>query len=128
MKLGTRQRGITLLGFIVVLAVVGFFAFLAMRLFPVYSEYYSVVSAMKSLQTEPGIATQTPEKIRDLLNRRFYISYIESVKPNHVKIARSGNGYNLTIKYEVRKPLAYNLDFVAKFDRTVELSRQGAVD
>ncbi|SDD19488.1 DUF4845 domain-containing protein [Aquimonas voraii] len=128
MKLGTRQRGITLLGFIVVLAVVGFFAFLAMRLFPVYSEYYSVVSAMKGLQAEPGIATQTPEKIRSLLNNRFYISYVESVKPNHVKITRSGNGYNLNIKYEVRRPMAYNIDFVAKFDKTVELSRQGAVD
>ncbi len=128
MKLGTRQRGITLLGFIVVLAVVGFFAFLAMRLFPVYSEYYSVVTAMKGLQGEPGVGQMTPEKIRDLLNRRFYISYVESVKPNHVKITRSGTGYNLNIKYEVRKPLAYNLDFVAMFDKTVELQRQGSTD
>lgn len=128
MKLGTRQRGITLLGFIVVLAVVGFFAFLAMRLFPVYSEYYSVVTAMKGLQSEPGVGQMTPEKIRDLLNRRFYISYVESVKPNHIKITRAGTGYNLNIKYEVRKPLAYNLDFVAMFDKTVELQRQGSTD
>ena len=128
MKLGTRQRGITLLGFIVVLAVVGFFAFLAMRLFPVYSEYYSVVSAMKGMQAEPGVSQMPPEKIRELLNRRFYISYVKSVKPNHIKITRSGTGYNLNIKYEVREPLAYNLDFVAMFDKTVELSRQGAVD
>lgn len=128
MKLGNRQRGITLLGFIVVLAVVGFFAFLAMRLFPVYSEYYSVVTAMKGLQSEPGVGQMTPEKIRDLLNRRFYISYVESVKPNHIKITRAGTGYNLNIKYEVRKPLAYNLDFVAMFDKTVELQRQGSTD
>jgi hypothetical protein len=128
MKLGTRQRGITLLGFIVVLAVVGFFAFLAMRLFPVYSEYYSVVTAMKGLQAEPGVGQMTPEKIRDLLNRRFYISYVESVKPNHIKITRAGTGYNLNIKYEVRRPLAYNLDFVAVFDKTVELQRQGSTD
>lgn len=128
MKLGTRQRGITLLGFIVVLAVVGFFAFLAMRLFPVYSEYYSVVSAMKGLQSEPGIGQMTPERIRSLLNNRFYISYVESVKPNHVKITPSGNGYNLSIKYEVRRPMAYNVDFVAKFDKTVELTRQGSTD
>ncbi len=128
MKLGTRQRGITLLGFLVVMMILGFFAFLIMRLFPVYSEYHSVVSAMKGLQSEPGIGQMPPERIRALLTNRFYISYVESVKPNHVKITRAGNGYTLNIKYEVRKPLAYNLDFVAKFDKTVELSRQGSTD
>jgi len=124
MKLG-NQRGITLLGFIVVLAVIGFFAFIALRLFPVYSEYYSVVTAMKGVQGEPGVGQMTPEKIRDLLNRRFYISYVKSVKPQNIKITKSGSGYSLNIKYEVREPLAYNLDFVAMFDKTVELSRQG---
>ncbi|WP_395789330.1 DUF4845 domain-containing protein [Aquimonas sp.] len=129
MNSGKQQRGITLLGFIVVLMVVGFFAFLAMRLFPVYQEYhFGVVGAMKGVQQEPGVANMTPEKIKDLLNRRFYISYVESVKPQHIKITRSGTGYNLNIKYEVRRPLAYNLEFVATFDKTVELSRQGSTD
>lgn len=128
MKLRTRQRGITLLGALVMLGILGFFAFLVMRLFPVYSEYHSVTTAMKGLQGEPGVGQMTPEKIRELLNRRLYISYVESVKPNHVKITRSGTGYNLNIKYEVRRPLAYNLDFVASFDKTVELQRQGSTD
>lgn len=123
----SRQTGMTLIGFLFVLAIAGFFAFLAMRLFPVYSEYYSVVSDMKGIAAEPGVANMSPERIRDLLNRRFYISYVESVKPEHIKITRN-NGYNLTIKYEVRRPLVYNLDFVAMFDKTVELNRQGGVD
>lgn len=117
----------TLIGFVFVLAIAGFFAFLIMRLFPVYSEYYSVVSAMKGLADEPGSATMPPATIRDRLSRRFDISYVESVKPEHIKITRA-NGYNLTIKYEVRRPLIYNLDFVAMFDKTVELGRQGGVD
>ena len=124
MARASRQSGMTLIGFVFVLAVAGFFAFLIMRLFPVYSEYYSVVSDMKGLAAEPGVATMSPERVREMLNRRFYISYVESVKPEHIKITRN-NGYNLTIKYEVRRPLLYNLDFVAMFDKTVELSRQG---
>jgi hypothetical protein len=125
MKFGMQQRGITFLGLLVVLGVVGFFAFLAMRLFPVYSEYYSVVTAMKGLQGEPGVGQMSPEKIRELLNKRLYISYVESVKPQHVKVTRSANGYTLNIKYEVRRPMAYNIDFVAMFDKSVELSRSG---
>jgi len=119
-----RQRGLTLIGFVVLLALVGFFAFIGMKLFPVYAEYYSVVSAMKGVQAEPGVADMPPERVRDLLFRRLYISYVESVDNKHVKISRK-DGYTLNVKYEVRRPLIYNLDFVASFDKTVELTRQG---
>jgi len=122
MMRASRQKGMTLIGFVFVLAIAGFFAFLIMRLFPVYSEYYSVASDMEGLAEEPGVGAMPPEKIRDLLNRRFYISYVESVKPQHIKITRK-NGYNLTVTYEVRRPLLYNLDFVAMFDKTVLLGK-----
>ncbi len=125
MASGKQQRGITLIGFVMVLGIVGFFAFVAMKLFPVYSEYYSVVSDMKGLAAEPGSATMAPEVVRDKLFRRFYISYVTSVKLENVKVTRN-QGYNLNVKYEVRQPLIYNLDFVAKFDKTVDLTRAGA--
>lgn len=125
-NLRQKQRGITLIGLIVVMAVVGFFAFMAMRLFPVYSEYYSVASSMKGVAAEPGVANMEPHRVRDLLARRFQISYVESVKPEHIKITRDAKGYLLNIKYEVRGPLFYNLDFVASFDKTVDLARGGA--
>lgn len=127
MAVGSKQRGMTLLGFLMILAIAGVFAFIFMRLFPVYTEYYSVVRDMKGLQAEPGVANMPPEKIRDLLFRRFNISYVDSVKPEHVFVSRK-NGYNLTVKYEVRRPMVYNLDFIAKFEKTVDLTRQGGVD
>ncbi|MEN1940931.1 DUF4845 domain-containing protein [Luteimonas sp. MJ246] len=122
------QRGITLLGFIIVLAVVGLFAYVGMKLFPMYSEYYSVRSAMKGLANEPGIATTEPRKIQDLFFRRLYISYSENVKPEHVKLKRVGAGWQMDVKYEVRKELIGNLDVVGKFESTQMLTRAGAVD
>lgn len=120
----TKQRGMTLIGFVVVLALLGFFAYIGMKLFPIYTEYYSVVQAMKGIQAEPGVANMPPARVRDLLFRRFYISYVESVKPENVRITRK-DGYNLNVRYEVRRPLIHNLDVVATFDKTVELTRQG---
>ena len=122
------QRGISLLGFIIVLAVVGLFAYVGMKLFPMYSEYYSVRSAMKGLASEPGIGNTDPRKIQDLFFRRLYISYSENVKPEHVKIKRVGAGWQMDVKYEVRKPLIANLDVVGKFESTQMLTRTGAVD
>ena len=109
------QRGITLLGFIIVLAVVGFFAYVGMKLFPMYQEYYAVRSAMKSLAKEPGVGSMEPARIQDLFFKRLYINYSENVKPSHLKIERTDSGFKATVDYEVRKPLLYNLDVVGKF-------------
>lgn len=120
-----KQGGMTLIGFVIVLAVVGFFAYLAMKLVPMYSEYYSVTQALKGLKAEPGIGNRDPGKIQDLFFRRLYISYAENVKPSNVRIERISGGWNMSVDYEVRKPLIYNLDVVGKFSASEELTNRG---
>ena len=123
-----KQSGMTLIGFVIVLGVVGLFAYVGMKLFPMYSEFYAVKQALKGLQSEPGIADQDPGKIQDLFFRRLYISYAEDVKPENVKIERKEGGWAMSVSYEVRKPLIYNLDVVGKFDASEDLLRHGGDD
>lgn len=127
---GRRQRGMTLIGFVIVLAVVGFFAYVAMKLVPMYTEYYSVKQALKGLANEPGIAGQDPAKIEDLLFRRLEISYAENVKPENVKLTRlpEGAGWNIAVNYELRKSLVGNLDVVGKFDASQDLTKRDATE
>ena len=123
-----NQGGLTLIGFVIVLAVVGLFAYIGMKLFPMYSEFYSVKQALKGLSAEPGIANKDPAKVKDLLFRRLYVSYAENVKPNNVKVTRDGQGYVVTVQYEVRRELIGNLDVVGKFEASEDLLRSGAVE
>ena len=123
-----KQSGLSLVGFLVVLAVVGFAAYVGMKLFPMYQEYYSVTSAMKGLANEPGVADMDPAKVQDLFFRRLYINYSENVKPQNVKFERMEGGWKMRVNYEVRRPLVGNLDVVGKFDKTQELTRRGGGD
>jgi hypothetical protein len=117
-----KQGGLTLIGFIIVLAITIFVAFIGMKIVPIYMEYYSVVSAMNGVASERGSANLSPYDIRVRVLNRLYVSYsAENVKEQHIKIFR-GNGVNLRIAYEVRKPVIGNLDVVAKFDRSVRLA------
>ena len=50
------------------------------------------------------------------------------MKPNNVKITRDGQGYVVTVKYEVRRELIGNLDVVGKFEASEDLMRGGATD
>jgi len=122
------QQGLTLIGFLIVHAIAGLFAYIGMKLFPMYQEFYSVKSALKGLASQPSIAGERPEKIQDLFFRRLYINYSENVKPENVKLTRIDKGWKMDVKYEVRKPLIYNLDVVGKFDATQELVRGGTLE
>lgn len=126
---GRRQGGMTLIGFVIVLGVLGLFAYIGMKLVPMYTEYYAVKQALKGLAQEPGIANRNPSSIEDLFFRRLYISYAENVKPENVKITRiDKGGLRIDVNYELRKPLIANLDVVGKFDATRDLVRSDAVD
>lgn len=116
------QGGMTLIGFVIVLAVIGFAAYIGMKLVPMYSEFYAVKSALKGLKAEPGIANQAPAKIQDLFFRRLYISYSENVKPSNVTLERADGGWVMSVDYEVRKPLIGNLDVVGKFSTSEALT------
>lgn len=120
------QRGITLIGFVIVLAIAGFFFFIGAKLFPLYSEFYAVKSAMNVVRMTPGAAAMPPENVWNILDKNFAVGYVSSVKRQDMSLVRK-NGSFLRITYEVRRPLAYNLDIVAKFDHSVELTR-AAVD
>lgn len=122
------QSGMTLVGFIIVLAVVGVFAYMGMKVIPMYSEYYAVKQAMSGLASEPGVGEMQPASIRSLFFRRLYVSYAENVKQENIKLVRKDAGWMMTVNYEVRRPLIANLDVVGKFNAEKELSRRAVAD
>lgn len=123
----SKQRGITLLGFIIILAIAGIFAYIGMKLVPMYTEFFSVKSAMKDLASQPGVVDYEPSKIKDLFFRKLYISYSDdNIKPENIKLTRQDGGWKMEVNYEVRKPMIANLDVVGRFNRTEILARKGA--
>ncbi|PKM16342.1 MAG: DUF4845 domain-containing protein [Gammaproteobacteria bacterium HGW-Gammaproteobacteria-2] len=117
-----KQKGLTFIGFVMLLAILGFFAYAAMRLVPIYTEYFAVKSAMKAVAAESGSAQMQPGDIRNKLIKRFDVSYVTSVNPNDIRVRRDRNP-SITIAYEVRKPFISNIDLVVSFSHTQELSR-----
>jgi Domain of unknown function (DUF4845) len=123
------QKGITFLSFIIVLAVIGFFLFIGMRLFPVYATYYNAVKDIKAMSQEQGAATRSIDEIRRELEDRFNISYVKGIDlKRDIKLVNSPTGKQIQLKYEMRRPLIYNLDFVAMFDQSFPLGGKAAIE
>jgi len=122
-----RPRGITLIGFVMLLIVAGFFAYLAMRLVPVYMEYMGVVKAMEQVRKEPGITSRSSEEIKGSLALKFNTQYVgeKAIPAQAIQILRQGGGSTLRIRYERRVPFIHNIELLATFDKSVSLSGGG---
>ncbi|MBL8296930.1 MAG: DUF4845 domain-containing protein [Rhodanobacteraceae bacterium] len=122
------QRGITFIGFVIVLCIVGFFAYVAMKLVPVYSEYMGVVKSMNQLLTEPGIGSKDVGEIRQMLNTKFSIQYVDenTVPPQNIQLQRQSGASSLRVFYDKRIDFIYNIDLLVSFDKTLNLSGSAA--
>ena len=119
-----KQRGMTMLGFLMVLCLVIFFAFCAMKIVPMYIEFYSVKQALKGLSEDQGLAGATKEKIREMYLRRLEMSYADHVKKMDALRFESGDGgVKMVVDYERRETLMANLDVVGKFHAEQVLAR-----
>jgi hypothetical protein len=111
----------TAIGWLIVLGLIGFFTLLTLKMSPSYMEYYKISSSLESLEKEPGI--QSPDDIRRLLNRRFNISYVETINEKDVKITSAGPVFRVTAKYDSRVHLFGNVSVVMAFYKQVQVRR-----
>ena len=124
----TRQSGVTLIGFLVILLVVGFFGYMAMKLVPSYSEYMGVVKAMNGIASS-GTGGKSLDEIRRELMRQMDFQYVDdaTVKPTDITISRDSGGTSvLHVAYDKDIPFMYNIDFLLHFEKSVKL--QGNVN
>jgi hypothetical protein len=115
MKRGT-QRGLSLVGLIVVLFVVILVALLAMRLVPAYMEFGTAKSAIESIARDRG--TASPAEVRRAFDARAAIDDIRAVRATDLDIIREGGEVVISFAYRKEVPLFANVGVYIDFEAT----------
>ncbi|NQZ53173.1 MAG: DUF4845 domain-containing protein [Piscirickettsiaceae bacterium] len=119
-----KQRGMTLIGWVIVLGIIAFFATVVMRLLPMYQEYYGVLQIMDGMEAEIKNNKLTKKQVMSLLRKRFDTGYIFSVKKDNIELLRGKNNVHVSkiiIDYEVRKPFIAQIDLIGHFHTEVDV-------
>jgi Domain of unknown function (DUF4845) len=115
-----RQRGITLIGWVILLIPVAIVGYAGIRLLPIYLNYmrvaHSVDSTASELKSEEG-GTLTPALIRANLAKHFDIESITFPETKDVSVTRDGAGWTIEAKFEDTAPLIGNISLVVDFDK-----------
>ena len=110
-----HQQGITAIGFILIIGMIAFFTAIGVKLIPMYIEYYSVTSILKTIQGEPETASRSVAEIEDTILKRFSINEVHRVTKDDITITKEGKKMIIEIAYEARVPLFGNIDVVGNF-------------
>ncbi len=113
------QKGMTAIGWLLVLGLIGFFVLIVLRLAPVYLEYSKVVTVLDGVAQDPGLGEMTRTDIVRLIGRRFDVNDVRTIKPNDAEITKEDGVTTVRMKYERREHFLGNIDVVASFDKQV---------
>jgi DNA-dependent RNA polymerase auxiliary subunit epsilon len=118
-----RQRGMTFLGILLIIIVVGAWVYAGIRLVPKYLEYVRVAATLEKVSDEfssnPG---STEFMLRKAIERHFDIEMVTAIDSNDIEIKKEGGSFTLRANYEETVPLVSNISFLLTFDKTVEVA------
>ena len=109
-----KQRGISLMGLIITLGILGFLAVMAAKLMPAYIDYFSVKKMLASME-QAGDLKLSVREIRKSFETRNAIESVSAVKGDDLEITKEGGETVVTANWSVKIPMVSNssacLDF-----------------
>lgn len=117
-----KQRGLTAIGFVLLLGLIAFFSALAIKLTPLYLEHFEVSSVLKSVAQESDIGSKSAADIKDSIMKKLSINDVSHVTKDDIEVSKEDGKLRVTISYEARVPMVGNIDIVANFkDNKIEV-------
>ena len=118
-----RQRGVTFIGWIVLLIPVAIVANAGLRITPIYLNYLKVSRALEQLGSETkGDEQISVQAVRNSLDKRLDIDSVTFPRSDQITIVREGKGLVAEARYEDVAPLFGNMSILLKFDKRVPLN------
>jgi Domain of unknown function (DUF4845) len=115
------QQGMTFIGLLCILALVGLIGYAGVRLVPVYLNYMKLARTMESAASEFKGETGSLDGVRKSLDRHWAIEDITAVDQKDIEITKDDSGLQLHVAYDDAVPYIANVSLSVHFDKTVKV-------
>lgn len=113
----SSMRGLSLVSWLLIIVVVVVFGTAGMRMVPAYLEFTTITGLVENVLADAKVGLKSEGEIRSDLDKRFSINRIDSITAHDLAIYKEAGRLNITVDYEVRENLFYNVDVVMVFNR-----------
>lgn len=122
----SKQTGVTLIGWIILLIPVAIVGYAGIRLAPVYLNYMKVARTLEQVKSEfKGGDAGNAAAIRTAVEKHLNIESVDYPDIKDIKITRDGKAWVVSASYDDQAPLFANMFILVTFDKSVTLGGGG---
>ena len=120
-----HQRGITAIGWLILLIPVAIVFYAGIRVSPLYLNYMKVVHSLESVASEVTNDGQSADGLRNAVDKHFQIESVDYPDKKDLKITRVNGTWTIEANYDDQSPLFANIAILITFDKIVKLKSGG---
>lgn len=121
MRVKKHQSGLTLITWLLIMAIGGFFVLLTLKLVPIYLEYQSVRTVIQSLNHDPLVRKTDANGVRKLITKRLKINSVYDFPKEYIKIKKTKNRLKVDVTYDRIEPIVANISVMVSFSEKLEI-------
>ncbi len=115
------QQGMTFVGLLCILALVGIIGYAGLRLVPLYLNYMKVARSMDVTAAEFKGENPDLGGIRRSLEKHWQIEDISGVEAKEVEVLKDEGSVSMHVAYDDSVPYISNVSLMVHFDKTVKV-------
>lgn len=123
-QMANRQKGMTMLSWLVVLGILVFFVVIGIKMVPTYLENYSIKQVLANMENDRKVRTMSAGEMKKAFMKRLKINSVYEFDRNSIKIKKEKFGTKFSVDYEIRKPVAGNVSIVMEFSESAMIPTQ----
>ncbi|EXJ14706.1 DUF4845 domain-containing protein [Imhoffiella purpurea] len=121
----SRQAGLGLIGFVVLIGVIAFFVTILLKVGPTYQHFWTARTILHEVASPDQRIEGGAHGIMSSIDKRLDINMLSNPTRKDFSIRKlDGNTYGVTLEYEERVHLFFNVDAVTSFKDQVEVQAQ----
>jgi hypothetical protein len=120
--MNTQQRGLSMIGFLFVAAILVALAMLAMKVVPAYIEFFGVKKVLADMAHQSDLRNMSNGEIRNDFDKRASVGYVEGVTGKDLMVDRRGGIPVVIAEYTFRTKLVHNISLVIDFSASSDPS------
>ena len=116
-----QQQGMTMIGLLCILALVGVVVYAGIRLAPVYLNYLKVARSLDAAASDAKGDNPDQRALMNALAKQWEIQSIDVPDFKQVEITKDADGTQMHVAYDETVPYVANVSLSVHFDKTVKV-------
>lgn len=119
-RLEKKQRGLTFISFMIILAVIALFVLVGLKVGPIYLNHSKVMDAMTAVENTKDVVRSGRNDVKVMLAKRLNMNYAD-INLDDFKIIKRVNYLKVELEYEKVEKILGNLSVLVEFQESFEI-------